>query len=111
MTNNSQILITDIGEGDSDALLCFTDLTQCCTDNDTASGSALGQWVFSNGSMVSMFADETDVYVDRGAGVVRLNVRPGGSLTGLICCMIPDASLVTQTTCTNISELGFSFVT
>ena len=46
--NNSNILITDIGEGDSDALLCYTDFTQCCRGIDSPNGIALGEWLYPN---------------------------------------------------------------
>ena len=54
--DNSYILITDIGEGDDGDLLCFTDLIQCCRDDDTSSGMALGEWFFPDGSAVPLDA-------------------------------------------------------
>ena len=37
----SEVAIADIGEGDDGALLCFTDLIQCCRDDDTSIGTCL----------------------------------------------------------------------
>ena len=105
VANSSQTAITDIGEGDRDGLLCFTDLAQCCGDAETVDGVARGDWTFPNGSLVSSVVNGSGVYVDRGPGVVRLNILgSGGSPPGLFCCVIPDASLIMQTICTDIGE-------
>ena len=67
--DNSYILITDIGEGDDGALLCFTDLVQCCRDDDTSSGMALGEWFFPAWSAVLLDAAGGDFYRSRGPRV------------------------------------------
>ena len=106
--NNSNIFITDIGEGDCGALLCYTDLTECCADSDTPVGvGALGQWVYPNGSVVGTESDGQDFYINRGPSVVRLNRRRNAtSTTGLFCCEVPDAAATNTRTCINITGIG-----
>ena len=45
--NDSSILIGDIGEGDEAALLCVTDLVQCCRGADTGGRGGSGGVVLS----------------------------------------------------------------
>ena len=102
-------LLTDIGEGDN-ALLCFTDLIQCCHDSDTPSGvGALGEWLFPNGSAVGAESQGEGFYVDRGPGMVRLNRRNDvTSPIGQFCCELPDATSINTRTCINIVAIGES---
>ncbi len=54
-TNNTEILITDIGEdavGGMPRLTCHTDLTTCCRNADNNGNGPLGQWTFPDGSVV-----------------------------------------------------------
>ena len=105
VNENSNILLTDVGEGDCGALLCYTDLTECCSDSDTpVSGiGALGQWRYPNGSAVGVMSDGQDFYVDRGPSVVRLNRRYNAtSTTGQFCCEVPDATSTPIRSCVNI---------
>ena len=104
VNTNSNIVFTDIGEGDCRALLCFTDLIECCRDNDTPAGEGtLGQWLYPNGSVVGNKSDKQDFYIDRGPSFVRLNRRSNTmSTTGLFCCEIPDATSVNRKICMNI---------
>ena len=101
---NSNIVITDIGEDDCGALLCFTDLIECCRDSDTPDGEgALGQWFYPNGSIVGTRSDGRDFYIDRGLSVVRLNRRRNAtSTTGLFCCEVPDATAASTMICMNV---------
>ena len=57
IANASSILISDIGEGDEEALLCFTDLIQCC---NSASGRLEGEWLFPDGSPVQVSLKERE---------------------------------------------------
>ena len=106
--NGDSILIDEIGEGDDGALLCVTDLIQCCHVIDTVApcGSrALGEWFFPNGSPVRFPGSGDDIYRNRGPGIVRLNRRNNTtSPTGQFCCVLPDATLTNMITCVNISE-------
>ena len=106
--NNSNILIPDIGEEDCGALLCFTDLVQCCRDSDTPTGvGALGQWLYPNGSAVGAMGGREDFYVDRGSSVVRLHRRINAtSPTGNFCCEVPDATSTNMRICINTQAVG-----
>ena len=102
--NNSVVFISYIGEGDSFALLCRTDNTQCCRMRDNLPDRvAFGQWFFPNGDEVGN--DDGDFFRNRGEGIVRLNRRNNArSPTGRYRCEIPDASGVNQTLYVNISD-------
>ena len=106
--NNSNILITEIGEGDSKALLCFTDLTGCCHDNDTSEDVgtlAIGYWLFPNGSAVREGEGGEDFYTSRGSSVVLLNRRNNASSPeGQFCCVVPDATFTNVTICANLCK-------
>ena len=54
-TNNTEILITAIGEhktGSPPSLTCHSDLTTCCRSSDNNGMGALGQWTFPDGSVI-----------------------------------------------------------
>ena len=103
INTNSNIFITDIGDGDCGALLCYTDLKECCHDSNKTT-RALGQWFYPNGSDVGTRSSGKDFYVDRGPSVVRLNRRLSNatSTTGLFCCVVPDATSTKTRMCTNV---------
>ena len=101
ISNNSYLLITDIGEGDCGALLCFTDNTHCCHDSDTQTGP--GQWFYPNGSLIGTKNDGNNIYADRGPSVVRLNRRSNTTaIRGQFCCEVPDAASVNIRVCVNV---------
>ena len=104
--NNSNIFITDIGE-DSEALPCYTDLTQCCRSNDTSDDiGVLGEWLYPNGSAVEPSMSGNDFYRNRGPSLVRLNRRNNAtSPEGQFCCVVPDATFTNVTVCANICKL------
>ena len=90
--NNSEVLLTDIGEG-GNALLCLTNNTQCCRGTDNPHGAGLGEWYFPNGSTPRGHAFGNRIYRNRGPGVVQLNRKNDAqSPTGVYRCEIPDAS-------------------
>ena len=107
--NGSHILIGEIGEGDGTALLCVTDLVQCCRGDDTpGEGGPLGEWLYPNGSLVRLSGSNDDFYRSRGPGSVLLNRRNNAmSPIGLFCCVVPDASSTDKTTCINIGEQNY----
>ena len=99
--NNSLVTVTEIGEGD-DSMKCITDRKPCCGTQPFR----VGEWYFPNGSRVPIPGDGTSFYRLRSDdGYVYLNhrnfdiARP----TGLFCCVVPDATDVSQTLCVNIS--------
>ena len=88
--NNSIVTLEDIGEGD-DALLCVTNLTNCCQ------APVRGNWFFPNETTVHSSGDlNTAFYRTRGEMVVPLHRRRGG-VDGIYRCEIPDSMEVTQT--------------
>ena len=87
--------LEDIGEG-GDALLCMTNLTECCRPPHTGTGSAIGNWLFPNGSRVPSSGAQWDFHRIRGQMVVGLHRRRGG-VNRIYCCEIPDSMDVIQT--------------
>ena len=82
--------LTDIGEGDTAALLCLTDREQCCRTRD---GNAAGNWYFPNGSQVQAGAGSGSIYRTRNASRVQLNREDAAqSPTGVYRCEVPDAN-------------------
>ena len=89
--------LQDIGEHDHDhALLCVTDLRNCCRPPHTGKIRALGSWYFPNGTRVPSSGIMWDFYRTRGPSVVRLRRRRGGE-NGIYRCVIPDTANVFQT--------------
>ena len=85
--------LEDIGEGD-DALLCVTDLHNCC--RAPYSKTAIGNWFFPNGTRVPSSGNNWDFHRTRGNMVVTLHRRRGG-VEGIYWCEIPDTMHVIQT--------------
>ena len=107
-TNNTSLFITDLGDVDSNNVLCVTDLDGCCTS------PGRGQWIYPDGftnadgnSLVRNNPSSDDFFRTRGDMVVRLERRnnPIGP-TGQYCCQIPTiATLDTDSTmCVILSE-------
>ena len=93
--NNSLVTLEDIGEGDG-ALLCVIDQTGCCRSPHTgATGPAIGNWFFPNGTRVPSSGSQWDFHRTRGDMVVALHRRRGG-VDGVYLCEIPDAMDITQ---------------
>ena len=98
--NNSYIQINDIGKGQDNALLCFTDLSKCCKSELQG---LLGEWFYPNRSAVHLIALNTNFYRNRGPNVIRLHWRNYSMTpTGEFCCVVPDAASVNITICVNI---------
>ena len=87
------MLLSDIGEG-SNALICSTDRTQCCSRlcSELCSG-----WKFPNGSFVNSGSamdtdndEDTDTDNDRtrNCRTIHLNRRRTLELTGIFTCRI-----------------------
>ena len=113
-TNNTEVLITDIGEdasSDLPRLTCHTDLTTCCRNNDTGGQGGIGEWYYPNGMAVKNFnasdtAGEKFYRVRNAPQVIRLSRRVDYdplSPTGSYCCMIPTSG-GNMTFCVNIGE-------
>ena len=104
--NNSDILITNIGEENEEALLCTTDNSQCCSSPDTPSGGgALGEWLYPNGSPIGENDHIQGFYRNSGPAKVRLSRREGITApTGKFCCKVPNANNTNISICVNLSE-------
>ena len=86
LSNNSIVLLSDIGEGSS-ALYCLTDGEQCCS---TEAGGNHGQWILPDGS--SSDSTTADLEFVKGFSSFLLNRRSSAvGPTGVYRCLIPDA--------------------
>ena len=111
ITNNTEVLITDIEEHVLYSLTCHTDLTECCRNSDTGGQGGRGEWYYPDGRMVPNHAAGEGFYRLRNAPqVARLARRVGGSgviytlsPTGSYCCVIPTSG-GEMTFCANIGE-------
>ena len=108
--NNTDILITDFGEGDIlPSLTCHTDLINCCRNSDTGGQGGRGAWYYPDGSLVQRRsqAEGEDFYIRRNAPqLICLNRREStNSLppTGSYCCVIPTLG-GERTICANIGK-------
>ena len=111
ITNNSIVLLRNIGEGDAGALLCTTDKIACCAGDNKA-----GEWFYPDGRMVPIKGPSPPplgadpYYRNRGSSLIRLNRRPNQGLsvmyTGVYCCEIPDPDDVMQTMCVQAENGG-----
>ena len=90
--NNTLVRMTDIGEGDDDALLCVTDSTICCGDT-----YFVGEFYYPSGNVVNVRASGDSLYRNKGDGFIRLN-RRSNALSPLrkYRCNIPDSNGVFQ---------------
>ncbi len=111
-TNNTEILITAIGEdatGGLPSLTCHTVYTNCCrsqADNNGQGG--LGQWTFPNGSVILKSGGGQQFYINRNAAqLIRLNRRETSkprTPIGSYCCTVPTSAGVEMTLCVNLGE-------
>ena len=94
--------LEDIGDNDTLALLCVTDLAACCRSPE--SSGPIGDWFYPNGTAVPNFSFEIndqpplmmwELYRNRGPSVVRMIRRRGGE-SGIYRCVIPDTTGVNQ---------------
>ena len=113
-TNNTEVLITHIGEDYPDglpSLTCHTDLTECCRNGDTGGQGGRGEWYYPDGRVIqnnagSMAIGEGFYRVRNAAQVVRLARRSyhySLSPTGSFCCVIPTTG-GEMTFCANLGE-------
>ena len=92
LENNSVIALSDIEEGDN-ALICKTNLTNCCG----IVPNRFGQFYYPSGFPVPIKGLEKGFYRNRGDQEIRLHRRSGCmSPTGRFCCKIPDSNMVIQ---------------
>ena len=90
--NNSVITLADVGEI-GDALICSTNLTNCCGTVP----NRFGQFYYPNGLAVPINSQRQGFYRDRGYQEIRLHRRAGvTSPTGRFRCEIPDSNMILQ---------------
>ena len=84
-TNNSAVLLEDIGEDDSNALTCLSNLPSCCRN------PSVGQWFYPNETQVPVNSAGEGFYRNRGdEGQVFLRRRSTTlSPLGRYCCQAP----------------------
>ena len=109
-TNNTSLFITDVGDVDSNNVLCMTDLTGCCTS------PGRGQWIYPDGfinadgnSLVRNNPSGDDFFRTRGDMVVRLERRNNSiGPTGQYCCQLQVTTMANPNTdltmCVILSE-------
>ena len=110
-TNNSVILITEIGTDSTktsgEALQCITELTPCCRQ-DGANQMLMGQWHYPSGTEVPGNEGDDVFFRTRGLndGTVNLFRRNAEVMSpvGLYCCEIPDADEINRVLCIDIGE-------
>ena len=89
LSNNSIVLLSDIGEGSS-ALYCLTDGELCCS---TEAGGNRGQWTLPDGS-----SSDSNLEFVKGFSSLLLNRRSSAvGPTGVYRCLIPDAVNIFRT--------------
>jgi hypothetical protein len=96
LSNNSVVLLSDIGEG-IDGLLCLTNRALCCGTN--TGGADRGIW--KNPSGVNVKNTTADIYFTRGFSSLILNRRSNATVAepiGVYMCFIPDANDNSSTT-------------
>ena len=102
IANDGYVNVDDIGEGDFNALLCYTNKTDCCR------GNRAGEWFFPNRTRIGTRVDNDGTghtsyfFRDRGEHVVRLKRADYPSERGRFYCEVPNIQNVDQTIYINI---------
>ena len=103
-TNNSEIIVTQVGSDDNN-LVCHTDLQKCCRGMDHPTRTmGSGQWIFPDRMPVPKESSSTNAFVfSRGPRVLHL-IRKGNvkSPLGTYCCNIPDSRSESNIFCANL---------
>ena len=93
----------------ANALMCVTDLMECCNAGDQNLPQSLGEWYHPNGSLVTFGGEGSAFRRNRGQSVVRLLRMNNPTERGRFRCELPDAQGGNQTNYVNICELSHSF--
>ena len=119
LSNNSLVDIDDIPDemtvgldtAVANALMCVTDLVECCNARQQRLPQSLGEWYYPNGSLVAFGSVGTTVFRrSRDQSFIRL-WRSGNPMErGHFRCELPDAQRVNQTNYVNICELSHEFM-
>ena len=112
VSNDSYVLASVIGMGDSGLHCSTSNRSGCCTGGYHGNVTAQGYWYYPNGSEVKSYTNENMLHMvrnfffrDRGPGVVRLNHLGNPPERGRFRCEIPNADGVTVTLYVNIGEI------
>jgi hypothetical protein len=97
--NNSEVTVTNIGDRMAEALLCYTDNSQCCNNSVTVN---TGRWFQPNGDDVGDQNGPAGFYVTKGPNVVRLHRRNNTFPTGTYCCEVPDTRSINRRSCVHM---------
>ena len=107
--NNSIISVTKIEQTDTtskNGLQCITDRRPCCATPPNRHG----EWFLpDDGGMVPPIVSATTFYRNRGNdGTVSLNRLNNDVMmpTGRFCCVVPDATGISQWACAIIRKLA-----
>lgn len=103
ISDGSNVIITDIGEGADAALICMTNLPACC--NSAASGGTRrGDWSVQNtGAVIGGRRDGGGFYVTRSAQSQVLLQRRNNTLEplGKYCCEVETVARSNAIICVN----------
>ncbi len=111
-TDNTEILITDIGQDANSglpSLTCHTDLMKCCRGKDHSGSKGLGQWTDPNRGLIPKRKNqiEQDFYFTRPIAMaiqlIRNEIANPLSPTGSYCCTVPTTG-GDMTLCANLGE-------
>ena len=114
LPNNSLVDIDDIPDDSivgldaavATALMCVTDLVDCCNSGEQNTSVSLGEWYHPNGSLVVFNAGDAMFHGNRGQSVVRL-WRSGNPVErGRFRCELSNNQHVNQTNYVSICELS-----
>ena len=99
-SNNSVIMISEIGSADNNILQCVTDRMPCCR----TSPYTAGEWYFpGDGGVVPSFSSGATMFgrIREDDGRVNLNRVSDNVImpTGQYCCVVPDAIGMMQWAC------------
>lgn len=110
ISNGSYVDVNDIGDRSGpSALLCHTDLHECCAASQTIDEVELGNWILPNGEHAKYMPTESNTasffHRDRDRSVVRLWRHGTPTESGLFCCRVPDSRNILITVCANIVNI------
>ena len=97
LPDNSLVVLTDIGEEETNILLCRTSRTDCCSPSETSSNMRIGNWYAPDGSVVpdlnTTAQSGVGFYQERQAQSIALYRKSNTtSPEGLYRCEIPGDS-------------------
>lgn len=95
LENNSIVTLSEIGREDHDALLCYTNLSECCKAKQSNTSKGLGEWLYNQQTIVNRMFSKIGYFISRDLSVVRLhhNISTTDQLpVGIFTCQIPDSN-------------------